>query len=174
MRLYICGHGTANKHQPSCADYTRHVVEWSPACEHGTSYLPISQMWYLKQGWKDNRRADEYAFCFSVCLRNHQIFKSYAVQTLGSALFFIQDLKLGHYMKIPPRATFVAQAVAMLLSSCLQVGLKTAMFTIVPDICSEGQESMLTCPHNRVFFSASAIWCVSSCLFPVPWRFDGG
>ena len=78
-------------------------------------------------------------------------------------------------MKVPPRASFMAQAVATLLSGFLQVGVKTALFTTVPDICSEGQKSMLTCPHNRVLFSASAIWCVPfslSPLFPVPWRFD--
>ena len=91
---------------------------------------------------------------------------------MGSALTFTQDLKLGHYIKVPPRATFVAQAVATLLSGFLQVGVKTALFATVPDICSEGQTSMLTCPHNRVFFSASAIWWVPSCLFPLPWRFD--
>jgi hypothetical protein len=67
-------------------------------------------------------------------------------------------------MKVPPRATFMAQAVATLLSGVLQVGVKEALFTTVPDICSENQGSMLTCPQNRVFFSASAIWCVSSLL----------
>ena len=113
-------------------------------------------------------KADEYDFffCFS------QIFKAYAIQTITSALLFTQDLKLGHYMKVPPRASFVAQAVATLLSGFLQAGVKTALFTTVPDICSEGQKSMLTCPFNRGLFSASAIWCVLSSLFPVPWWFD--
>ena len=172
VRIYLCGHRTANEHQSACADYTGRAVEWSPACEHGTSYHPISHMWYSNEGRKGNQKADEYEFCFSPFLCNHQIFKSYAIQTLGSALAFVQDLKLGHYMKVPPRATFAAQAVAMLLSGCLQVGVKTALFTTVPDICSEGQKSMLTCPHNRVFFSASVLWCVLSSLFPVSWRFD--
>jgi len=89
---------------------------------------------------------------------------------MGSALAFTQDLKLGHYMKVPPRATFLAQAVATILSCFLQVGVKEALFASVPDICSETQASMLTCPHNRVFFSASAIWCVQSSLFSVSWR----
>jgi len=75
-------------------------------------------------------------------------------------------------MKVPPRASFVAQAVATLLSGILQVGVKTALFTTVPDICSEDQKSMLTCPRKRVFFSASAIWCVPSpSLFLVPGEF---
>jgi len=28
----------------------------------------------------------------------------------------------------------------------------------VPDICQIGQPSQLVCPHNRVFFTASAVW----------------
>jgi len=102
----------------------------------------------------------------NIFLPNHQIFKGYAVQTMGSALIFTQDLKLGHYIKVPPRASFLAQATATLLSGFLQVGVKEALFTTVPDICTENQKSMLTCPHNRVFFSASAIWCVTSSILP--------
>ena len=36
----------------------------------------------------------------------NMIFKVYSVQTLGSSTAFVQDLKLGHYIKVPPRATF--------------------------------------------------------------------
>lgn len=35
------------------------------------------------------------------------MFKAFAVQPIGFALTFVQDLKLGHYMKVPPRATFI-------------------------------------------------------------------
>ena len=69
---------------------------------------------------------------------------------------------MGHYIKVPPRSSFVAQSVAALLSGILQVGVKQALFTSVKDICTEGQRSMLTCPHTRVFFSVSAIWYVWS------------
>ena len=100
--------------------------------------------------------------CF---LRAHQIFKGYAIQTMYSAITFTQDLKMGHYMKIPPRASFMAQAVATLLSGILQVGVKEVLFSTVKDICTEGQKSMLTCPHNRVLFSASAIWYVLASPF---------
>lgn len=37
----------------------------------------------------------------------NMIFKAYSVQTLIEAHSFIQDLKLGHYVKVPPRATFI-------------------------------------------------------------------
>jgi len=59
----------------------------------------------------------------------------------------------------------MAQSVATLLAGLLQVGVKQVLFTTVKDICTEGQKSMLTCPHNRVFFSASAIWWVPSSSF---------
>ena len=35
------------------------------------------------------------------------MFKGYSVQTLTESTSFVQDLKLGHYIKVPPRATFV-------------------------------------------------------------------
>jgi len=74
------------------------------------------------------------------------------------ALAFTQDLKLGHYMKVAPRATFVAQAVATILSSLVQIGVKEWMFAHIPGLCEHNQPNKLTCPANSVFFSASAIW----------------
>ena len=35
------------------------------------------------------------------------VFKAYSVQPLNQAISFLQDLKLGHYIKISPRATFL-------------------------------------------------------------------
>jgi OPT oligopeptide transporter protein len=37
----------------------------------------------------------------------NMIFKVYSVQTLTESTSFVQDLKLGHYIKVPPRATFI-------------------------------------------------------------------
>ncbi|KAI9568837.1 OPT oligopeptide transporter protein-domain-containing protein [Boletus coccyginus] len=88
----------------------------------------------------------------------NMIFKAYSVQTLLETTSFVQDLKLGHYIKVPPRSTFLVQCVGTFLASFVQVGVKQWMFDNVPDICSSDQESNLTCPHNRVYFTASAIW----------------
>jgi hypothetical protein len=109
----------------------------------------------------------------------NMIFKVYSVQTLTESTSFVQDLKLGHYIKIPPRATFIGarhscvcqprfsvlnqvsvQLVSTLLGAFLQVGVKQWIFSSVPDICAPDQKSHLTCPHNKVFFTASAIWSV--------------
>jgi ABC-type uncharacterized transport system permease subunit len=37
----------------------------------------------------------------------NMVFKVFCVQGMLAGLFFVGDLKLGHYMKIPPRATFM-------------------------------------------------------------------
>ena len=105
------------------------------------------------------------------------IFKAYSVESLAAGTSFVQDLKLGHYVKVPPRATFmgmgifcdmeappkqfiryVAQMVATILAAFIQVGVKEWIFANVPDICQPGQISHLTCPYNQVFFTASAVW----------------
>lgn len=41
------------------------------------------------------------------------VFKAYSVQTLTEATSFVQDLKLGHYIKISPRATFKGASLAL-------------------------------------------------------------
>lgn len=90
----------------------------------------------------------------------------------------MQDLKLGHYMKVPPRATFygertssfvlyrsltfklrcAVQLTSLSISCALQVGVKQWLLHNVPDLCDRHQESLLTCPQTTVFYSASIIW----------------
>ena len=38
-------------------------------------------------------------------------FKTYGYISMGQALFLTQDLKLGHYMKIPPKSMFIVQVI---------------------------------------------------------------
>ncbi|KAI0073570.1 OPT superfamily oligopeptide transporter [Panus rudis PR-1116 ss-1] len=88
----------------------------------------------------------------------NMIFKAYVIQSLAEATSFTQDLKLGHYIKVPPRATFIVQITATTLAGFVQVGVKQAMFTHIPDICTPQQRSFLTCPVNQVYYTASAVW----------------
>ncbi|KAF8522157.1 OPT oligopeptide transporter [Hysterangium stoloniferum] len=88
----------------------------------------------------------------------NMIFKAYSVQSLAGALCFVQDLKLGHYLKTPPRASFLVQLVATILACFTQVGVKTWLFANVHDLCSVNQKDLLTCPRNEVMFTASAVW----------------
>ncbi|GAA5917002.1 hypothetical protein JCM6882_001299 [Rhodosporidiobolus microsporus] len=86
------------------------------------------------------------------------LFKTYAMQSLGQSLSFVQDLKLGHYMKIPPRATFIVQLVSAAVTCFVQVGVKRWLVSVVPDLCDARQEALLTCPNVRVMYSSSVVW----------------
>ncbi|KAI5020077.1 hypothetical protein ZWY2020_044965 [Hordeum vulgare] len=49
-------------------------------------------------------------------------FKVYGYVAPRQALAFLQDFKLGHYMKIPPRTMFMAQVVGTLISAFVYLG----------------------------------------------------
>ncbi|KAJ5628655.1 hypothetical protein N7490_010883 [Penicillium lividum] len=88
------------------------------------------------------------------------LFKTYGYITMSQALYFCQDMKLGHYMKIPPRVTFWAQMASCIWSSVVQVAVLNWAFGSISDICSSTQPNKYTCPNGRVFFNASVIWGV--------------
>ncbi|UZJ57504.1 hypothetical protein CBS101457_006824 [Exobasidium rhododendri] len=88
----------------------------------------------------------------------NQVFKVYALQTLSSSLGFTQDLKLGHYMKIPPRKTFIAQLIFSLWIALVQIGVQEFAFGHIFELCNPEQKNLFTCPQARVFFTASIFW----------------
>ncbi|GAA5877802.1 hypothetical protein JCM16303_000242 [Sporobolomyces ruberrimus] len=88
----------------------------------------------------------------------NMLFKMYSVTTIGAGLTFVQDLKLGHYMKIPPRSTFTVQIVATFLTSFVKVGVKRWLNSQVHDLCSPHQSALLVCPGVRVLYSSSIFW----------------
>lgn len=51
------------------------------------------------------------------------IFKVYSTIVLGQAQLFSADLKLAHYMKVPPKTAFTAQLVATIWASFVQVAV---------------------------------------------------
>ena len=51
------------------------------------------------------------------------MFKTYGYISMTQALSFIADMKLGHYLKLPPRTVFTAQVVATIWSTFVQVGV---------------------------------------------------
>ncbi|KAL8034730.1 hypothetical protein ABFX02_12G048300 [Erythranthe guttata] len=88
-------------------------------------------------------------------------FKVYGYISMKQALIFLQDLKLGHYMKIPPRAMFMAQVVGTLISSLVHLGTAWWLMDTVPNICDRSvlpSGSPWTCPGDHVFYDASVIW----------------
>ncbi|KAG0321308.1 hypothetical protein BGZ99_003987, partial [Dissophora globulifera] len=63
-------------------------------------------------------------------------FKTYGYIVNVQALNFVSDLKLGHYMKIPPRAMFMAQLVSAVISCIINLGTATWLINTRPDVCT--------------------------------------
>jgi OPT family oligopeptide transporter len=104
-------------------------------------------------------------------------FKTYGYISMYQGVIYAQDLKLGHYMKLPPRSLFFAQAIASLWSCVVQVAVLYWSFGNISNICDLKQSARftwyvlycssplaittLTLPRSangRVFFNASIIW----------------
>lgn len=86
------------------------------------------------------------------------LFKTYGYITMYQAVQFIQDLKLGHYMKVPPRTMYSAQVVATIWSCFVQIAVLEWALGTIKDVCSRKQVNHFSCPNGRVFFNASIIW----------------
>ncbi|CAL0323072.1 unnamed protein product [Lupinus luteus] len=84
-------------------------------------------------------------------------FKVYGYISMTQAITFLQDFKLGHYMKIPPRTMFMAQVVGTLIASLVYLGTAWWLMETIPDICQD-TSSVWTCPGDTVFYDASVIW----------------
>lgn len=86
------------------------------------------------------------------------MFKNYGYLCMSQALYFVQDLKLGHYMKVPPRLMFWSQLIASLWSAIVQIAVMNWALNNIPDVCAADQIHQWNCPSARVFFTASVIW----------------
>ncbi|KAL9684499.1 hypothetical protein QQ045_021939 [Rhodiola kirilowii] len=88
-------------------------------------------------------------------------FKVYGYISMAQALTFVSDLKLGHYMKIPPRSMFMAQVVGTFVSVMVYLGTAWWLMGAIPNLCDTSllpSNSPWTCTTDRVFFDASVIW----------------
>ncbi|KZT58250.1 OPT oligopeptide transporter [Calocera cornea HHB12733] len=88
----------------------------------------------------------------------NMMFKTFGLMTNQQALGFVADLKLGHYMKIPPRMMFVTQIVATLIAGVLCVLVQDWMFVNVDGLCTATQADNFTCPGIEIFGAASLIY----------------
>ncbi|KZV75210.1 small oligopeptide transporter [Peniophora sp. CONT] len=87
-------------------------------------------------------------------------FKTWGYITMVQALQFAQDLKLGHYMKVPPRPMFWCQVVATVIGGTVQLGVQAWLFSNIKGICTKEAEGGFICPSTQVFGTASIIWGV--------------
>lgn len=88
------------------------------------------------------------------------LFKVFSTITLGQAQTYSGDLKLGHYMKLPPRITFWCQVIPTIWASFVQIAVMNWTLGHIPDVCDIKQKNHFTCPNGRAFFSSSIVWGV--------------
>ncbi|KAJ3024946.1 UNVERIFIED_CONTAM: hypothetical protein HDU68_007625 [Siphonaria sp. JEL0065] len=101
-------------------------------------------------------------------------FKTFSYMAMYQGLYLVQDLKLGHYIKIPPKAMFVTQVVATLTGSIISVLTAIVFYESFGKIPKPNdpmfpqgfQWALDAQPDNsgwnavlyQTFFSAGAIW----------------
>ncbi|KAJ5852249.1 uncharacterized protein N7529_011634 [Penicillium soppii] len=88
------------------------------------------------------------------------VFKVFSTITLGQAQVYCADLKLAHYMKVPPRVTFISQVVATIWASIVQIAVMNWTLSNIDGVCTSNQPAQFTCPNGRAFFSSSIVWGV--------------
>ncbi|KAK5805392.1 OPT family small oligopeptide transporter [Linnemannia elongata] len=85
-------------------------------------------------------------------------FKTLGYISMAQAMTFTSDLKLGHYMKVPPRAMFWAQLLGTFIAGLINLVTANWLLNTQPKICNGSKE--FGCPHANTFYSASVIWGV--------------
>ena len=86
------------------------------------------------------------------------LFKSWGYMLTANGLQYVSDMKVGHYLKVPPRSMFRAQAFAAIWLSIVQTAVYNFLLGNIENICTEEQKQGLTCPNARTFYNASIIW----------------
>ncbi|KAJ6102972.1 hypothetical protein N7486_005399 [Penicillium sp. IBT 16267x] len=84
--------------------------------------------------------------------------KCYGYNSVKHGMDFAQDLKLGQYMKIPPRVLFFGQIYASILATATQTGVLRWMLGHITDLCESSNTQRFTCNGAKVMYNASLIW----------------
>ena len=84
-------------------------------------------------------------------------FKTYGYISTYQALLFSNDLKLAHYLKIPPRHTFWAQMVATLIYTFVATALLNFQMSFA-GICTSEASFGFSCPGQNTFFTSAVFW----------------
>ncbi|KAJ3333657.1 hypothetical protein HDU76_005401 [Blyttiomyces sp. JEL0837] len=84
-------------------------------------------------------------------------FKTLSYMSLYQGTLFVQDLKLGHYMKVPPRAMFFVQVWGTLIASFVNVYVAVYVFEHLGDKINQHLGGWNAAQYNA-FISTGAIW----------------
>ena len=86
------------------------------------------------------------------------IFKTVSLMTSTQAVAFAGDLKLGHYMKIPPRMMFSIQMISTVVACVWVMLIQNWMVSNIVDLCSHNQSQGFVCPGTTTFATSSVVW----------------
>ncbi|RKO88547.1 OPT oligopeptide transporter protein-domain-containing protein, partial [Blyttiomyces helicus] len=92
------------------------------------------------------------------------VFKTYGYNSLAQAQLLAQDLKLGVYMKIPPKAMFISQFYGTMIGAVVNYAIMDLLLRHVKQIWYNVHKSKLATDSHwnaqnpRVFYTASLIW----------------
>jgi OPT family oligopeptide transporter len=85
-------------------------------------------------------------------------FKVFGYMTMSKGLSFAGDLKLGHYMHVPPIMLFSVQVVATLWGGLVNVGVLYWALDNIDGICTSHAVQNFGCPKTTAFFTNSVVW----------------
>ncbi|KAE8216747.1 hypothetical protein CF327_g119 [Tilletia walkeri] len=86
------------------------------------------------------------------------MFKTFGYVAAAQGISFVSDLKLGHYMKIPPRTMFIGQVIATSVAAVVVIGVQAWVFGNIKDVCTKHAQDGFQCPGVTTFGSSSIIW----------------
>lgn len=84
-------------------------------------------------------------------------FKTYGYIATYQALAFSSDLKLAHYLKIPPWHTFTMQIWATIIYCFVCAGLQNFVLAF-KDVCTAEAKFQMACPGANTFFTSAVFW----------------
>jgi OPT family oligopeptide transporter len=85
-------------------------------------------------------------------------FKVYGYMAMAQGLTFAGDLKLGHYMHVPPRMMFLVQVFATIWGGLVNVAVLFWSYSNISGICTPQAVQGFICPLAKTFFTASVVW----------------
>ena len=88
----------------------------------------------------------------------NMIFKAIGYMPTYQSSNFAGDLKIGHYMKVPPRIMFTIQIVPTVITSIWATFIQDWMLNNIQDICTPKQKQGFICPGATAFASASIVF----------------
>ncbi|KAH6967843.1 small oligopeptide transporter, OPT family [Ilyonectria sp. MPI-CAGE-AT-0026] len=86
------------------------------------------------------------------------IFKIMTFATTGTAAVILRDMKIGQYMKIPPRSIFAAQCIGMVVNCVVQTGVNVWALANVEGICTDSASGSFTCPISSSYYASMSFW----------------